>query len=224
MVGGSVELSAWLRLSYNTVLVLYYTRVHQHRTCSVLGIVLLVVFAVQILSGVLLSFSLNCDPMNVPMSRSEDDMDDLYTDDFFWIHERGVDYIFIFIFAHMLRKFYLHSFTQVQEGAWKTGSLLFLLLHVVTFFGLVLCCTHLSEVTLTIAANIAASLTAKHGKIYWWVFPAQELNYDTMLRLMYGHYVSAFILFALAVMHALEMHLDWKDTGFNESQQLGLSW
>ena len=203
---------------------MYLTKVRHHRTITVLGVILLITFALQLLSGVMVSFSLYSDPMNIPMSRSEEDMEDLYTDDFFWLHERGVDYIFIFIFAHMLRKFHLASYTKAQEGAWKTGSFLFLFLHVVTFFGLVLCCTHLSEVTLTIAANILASVVAKYGKIYWWFFPNKELNVDTVIRMMYGHYVTAFVLFVIAVYHSLEMHYDWKDTHYDEQQKTELSW
>lgn len=215
---------SWTRVAPITVLVLLQTKVQQHRSLSVLGLVLLLIFFIQLISGVMVCFSLNCDPMNIPMSRSEEDMGDLYTDDFFWLHERGVDFIFLFIFLHMFRKFYLSSYTKSQEGAWKTGSLLFLVLHVVTFFGLVLCCTHLSEVTLTIAANMLATATAKYGKIYWWVFPAEELNTDTVLRMMYGHYTTAFIIFAAAVLHSLEMHYDWKDTTFSENQKTDLSW
>jgi quinol-cytochrome oxidoreductase complex cytochrome b subunit len=214
----------WLQFRLNTIQTIYTTKVKQHKTLSVIGIVLLFIFAIQVLSGVMLCFSLNCDPMNIPMSRSEEDIGDLYTDDFFWLHERGVDYIFIFIFVHMFRKFYLSSYTKSQEGAWKTGSLIFLTLHVVTFFGLVLCCTHLSEVTLTIAANMLATASAKYGKIYWWVFPAEELNTDTIIRMMYGHYTTAFIIFTVALLHSLEMHYDWKDTSFSENQKTELSW
>ena len=44
--------------------------------------------------------------------------------------------------------------------------LIIALIHGVIFFGLVLCCTHLSDITLTIAANIINSFTAKIGKLY----------------------------------------------------------
>ena len=172
----------------------------------------------------MISFSLNCDPMNIPLSRNEEDIEDMFTDDFFWIHERGVDYSFIFIYAHMYRKLFIGSFTKKQEGAWKTGSLLLLLLHLVTFLGLVLCCTHLSEVTLTIAANMMHSITAKYGKIYWWIFPKQELNTDTIMRLMYAHYLSALALLFIAIYHALEMHYDWKDSANDEKQKNDFSW
>jgi hypothetical protein len=56
----------------------------------------------------MLSFSLIPDPMLVPLVRDEEDSEDLYIDDFFWFHERGVDLIFIFSYFHLLRKLYLN--------------------------------------------------------------------------------------------------------------------
>jgi len=37
----------------------------------------------QLISGVMLSFSLVPEPMIVPMVRDEEDIEDMYTDDFF---------------------------------------------------------------------------------------------------------------------------------------------
>jgi quinol-cytochrome oxidoreductase complex cytochrome b subunit len=92
--------------------------------------------------------------MIIPMVRDEEDLEDLYADDFFWLHERGVDLIFIFSWIHLFRKIYLNIVDYEQESAWKSGIFVFLIFQVVVFMGLVLCCTHLSEITLTIAANI----------------------------------------------------------------------
>jgi hypothetical protein len=50
----------------------------------------------QLVSGTMLSFSLVPESMLVPIVRDEEDLEDLYTDDFFWVHERGVDLLFIF--------------------------------------------------------------------------------------------------------------------------------
>ena len=61
----------------------YTLRSPNHNQLSLIGIFILFVFIIQLLSGIMLSFSLNCDPMNIPMSRNEEDMEDLYTDDFF---------------------------------------------------------------------------------------------------------------------------------------------
>ena len=60
----------------------------------------------QIISGTMLSFSLVLEPMIVPMVREEEDVEDLYIDDFFWLHERGVDLLFIFSYFHLFILFH----------------------------------------------------------------------------------------------------------------------
>ena len=148
--------------------------------------------------------------MLVPSARDEEDADALFTDDFFWIHERGVDIIFIFSYAHLARKLYLVNSYLAQEFAWKSGAFLLMVLQVVTFLGLVLCCTHLSDITLKIAGNTMHQLFNLKTKIYWWLFTDKNLNTDTLVRLAYAHYISAFVLFGLVIVHAVDMHYDWK--------------
>lgn len=189
-----------------------------------LGLYLILIFVIQCLSGIMLSFSLLGEPMLIPHSRSEEDMEDLYTDDFFWMHERGVDFIFLTLYIHLLRKMYLNSYTLIQESAWKSGAFAFLLTHGVIFFGLVLCATHLSDITLKIAANIMSTFVLKFGKIYWWLFTDQALNTDTLIRMMYLHYCLAFYLLYVSVCHAVEMHHDWKDSQTNDGQEARIKW
>ena len=55
--------------------------------------------------------------MIVIIVREEEDCETLYTDDFFFLHERGVDLLVIFIFMHLFRKFYLNSMSLEQETA-----------------------------------------------------------------------------------------------------------
>lgn len=85
-----------------------------------------------------------------------------------------------------------------------------MLIQVVTFLGLVLCSTHLSDITLKIASNTMHQLFNLKTKVYWWLFTDKNLNTDTIIRLAYAHYISAFVLFGLVVMHAVDMHYDWK--------------
>jgi hypothetical protein len=66
----------------------------------------------------------------------------------------------------LFRKLYLVIYNNEQEFSWKSGALLFLLIQVVVFLGLVLCCTHLSEITLTIAANAMHTVFFFKGKAY----------------------------------------------------------
>lgn len=78
-----------------------------------------------------------------------------------------MDLVFVFSYFHLYRKLYLNVFEYENEGAWSSGMFAFLILQVVVFLGLVLCCTHLSEITLTIAANIFHTFFAFKGKFYW---------------------------------------------------------
>jgi len=182
-----------------------------HDTNSLYGFFILLVVVSQLVSGTMLSFSLIPEPMIIPMVRDEEDAEDLYTDDFFWLHERGVDLIFIFSYMHLFRKLYICAYDLDQEVSWKSGTFTFLIFQVVTFCGLILCCTHLSEITLTIAANIMHTFFFFKGKVYWWIFTDKTLNSDTLLRLAYAHYLSAFFMFYLAILHGLDLHYDWKN-------------
>lgn len=178
----------------------------------------------QLLSGIMVSFSLIPESMLIPIVRDEEDLEDMYTDDFFWLHERGVDLVFVFSWLHLWRKFYLNVIEYEHEAAWKSGVFTFLIFHVVVFLGLVLCCTHLSEITLTIAANIMHTFFFFSGKPYWWIFTDKQLNSDTLIRLAYAHYLSAFYLTYIAVVHALDMHYDWKNESIYDGLFQEMAW
>lgn len=191
--------------NYFKILTLKY-----HFTAAVLGFCILMSIVSQLVSGIMVSFSLIPEPMLIPIVRDEEDLEDLYTDDFFWVHERGVDLVFIFSYCHLLRKLYIGVFNFEQEFAWKSGVFSFMLFQAVTFFGLVLCCTHLSDITLSIACNIMHTFFFFKGKAYWWLFTDKTLNSDTLVRLAYLHYILAFYLFFLGFSHSIDMHYDWK--------------
>ncbi len=205
---------------------LYFTllNVSFHEINSIFGFVLMLTIILQLVSGTMLSFSLIPEPMIVPIVRDEEDVEDLYTDDFFWLHERGVDLIVMYSYFHLFRKLYVHAYDYEHEATWKSGVFSFLVLQVVIFFGLVLCCTHLSEITLTIAANIMHTFFFFYGKFYWWIFTDKQLNSDTMVRLAYGHYVSAFYLSYISYIHTIDMHYDWKNEVSMDGIQTQLVW
>ena len=205
---------------------LYFTllTVSFHEVCSIFGFVVMLTMTCQLISGIMLSFSLVPEPMLIPIVRDEEDIEDMYTDDFFWLHERGVDLLFIFMYSHLFRKLYVHAYDYEHEATWKSGIFSFLLFQVVVFFGLVLCCTHLSEITLTIAANIMHTFFFFYGKFYWWIFTDKQLCCDTLIRMAYGHYVLAFYLFYVSFIHSLDMHYDWKNEVSMDGLQGHLVW
>ena len=200
-------------LSYFSIL-----SVNFHDINSLWGFFSFITVASQIVSGIMLSFSLIPEPMLIPAGRDEEDTESKIIDIWFWAHERGVDLIFIFTYLHLFRKLYLNVVDYEHENTWKSGVWTFIIFQVVVFFGLVLCCSHLSEITLTIAANIMHTFFLFYGKFYWWVFTNKQLNSDTMIRMAYAHYCSAFFMAYLGLLHAIDMHYDWK----NESASDGL--
>lgn len=195
-----------------------------HELPALLGFCVFLVIYNQLVTGVMLSFSLVPESMYIPLSREEEDCENLYIDDFFFLHERGVDLLVIFLFLHMLRKLYINAMGPEHEVAWKSGVILFLLAQFVIFTGLTLCCTHLSDVTLTIAINAFNSFCLFIGKIYWVIAPDQELNVDTVIRLAYLHYISAFILGFFGVYHGIDMHYNWKQEESFEGTSQELDW
>ena len=216
---GYLNLNIKNLLNYAQILSVKY-----HFFSAISGFFIMLAIVMQLISGTLLSFSLIPESMIVPIVRDEEDLEDLYVDDFFWLHERGVDIIFIFSYFHLIRKLYISVFYLEQEFAWKSGVFSFLIFQVVTFLGLVLCCTHLSEITLVIACNILHTFFFFKGKVYWWIFTDKKLNSDTLIRLAYAHYLAAFYLFFLSVIHAIDMHYDWKADFSFEALDSELYW
>lgn len=53
------------------------------RSVSLFGLFIILSIVFQCLSGVMVAFSLVSEPMLIPFSRDEEDIEDLYTDDFF---------------------------------------------------------------------------------------------------------------------------------------------
>jgi len=65
-------------IKYFTVLTVAFHDVH-----SLFGFFILLTVFSQLVSGTMLSFSLVPEPMMVPIVRDEEDLEDLYIDDFF---------------------------------------------------------------------------------------------------------------------------------------------
>jgi len=215
----------YMSLSLANIISYFSTlNVSYHDVLSLFGFFTFLIIANQLLSGIMLSFSLVPESMVIPLIREEEDLEDLYIDDFFWLHERGVDLIFIFVFIHLFRKLYINVCDLEQEYSWKSGAFAFLIIQVVVFMGLVLCCTHLSEITLTIAANALHTFFFFKGKPYWWFFTDRLLNTDTIIRLAYGHYVLAFYLSYLGLVHGVDMHYDWKTENNFDGVKQELNW
>jgi len=72
----------------------------------------------------------------------------------FYMHLRGVDTVFFLTYLHILKKIYLKNYVTAESDGWLLGGYAFFIFHVIVVFGISLSATHLSDLTLTIVANI----------------------------------------------------------------------
>jgi hypothetical protein len=71
-------------MSVNNLLTYFKAmRVSMHEIFSLFGFFTLMTIFVQLISGTMLAFSLVPESMLIPMVRDEEDIEDLYIDDFF---------------------------------------------------------------------------------------------------------------------------------------------
>jgi hypothetical protein len=68
------------------------------------------------------------------------------------------------------------------------GAYAFLWFHLIIALGISLSASHLSDLTLTIVANIFWSLFNNIYKTYYIIFTNKHLNTDQLTRLMILHY------------------------------------
>ncbi len=74
----------YMSLSISNVISYFTTlNVSYHDVLSLFGFFTFLIIANQLVSGVMLSFSLVPESMIIPLVREEEDLEDLYTDDFF---------------------------------------------------------------------------------------------------------------------------------------------
>ena len=192
-----------------------------HSFLGLTGFSIFVVIGFQVITGIFLATGYIPEPMIVPVSRETEDIEGYFIDDIFWLHERSVDILMFLIYGHILRKLYIGPTAQQTEHSWKTGVFIYLFLQVVIFFGIVLCSSQLSEITLRIAANIIASITRFWTELDWIIFTDRSLNSDTLIRMTILHYLTGILVPFFGLIHGVEMHYDWKSevnyTGLKES-------
>jgi hypothetical protein len=57
-------------------------------------------------------------------------------------------------YLHIFKKLYLKNYVTSESDGWMLGGYAFLWFHYIIFLGISLSCSHLSDLTLTIGANI----------------------------------------------------------------------
>lgn len=177
---------------------------------------LLLAILVQLLSGFYLGWYFIPEPGLVVELREEMFNDTRYGYEIYSMHVRGVDVIFVLSYLHILKKIYLKNYVTAESDGWMLGGYAFFWFHYVVGLGICLSGSHLSDLTLTIAANIYWSLFDNVYKTYYVIFTNKHLNVDQLTRLTIFHYFTPWYYLYLVKLHILFCHESWdSDSGEN---------
>ena len=183
---------------------------------SIIGFMLLICIVMQLLSGFFLGWYYMPEPGLVVELREEMFNDTRFGAEVFYMHVRGVDALMVFSYMHIMKKIYLKNYVTSESDGWFLGGYAFLWFHYIIALGISLSASHLSDLTLTIVANIVWSLFNNIYKTYYIIFTNKHLNVDQLTRLMVLHYFTPWYYLYLIQLHALFCHESW-DTDSGET-------
>lgn len=195
---------------------------------SIFGFAILLTIIIQVLSGFFLAWYYIPEPGLVIELREEMFIETKYGYEIFSLHVRGVDVIFILSYFHIIKKLFLKNYINAENDGWMLGGYAFFWFHYIVGLGICLSASHLSDLTLTIAANIYWSLLNNSHKSYYFIFTNKHLNTDELLRLMILHYLSPWYYLYLVKMHILFCHENWDNSSekniYEDKSSSWLSW
>jgi len=181
------------------------------------GIYSLVVLAIQILTGILLSMHY-CADTNLAFISVEHIMRDVSGGWLFrYIHGNGASMFFIVVFLHTFRGLYYGSFTYPRQFLWIIGVLILVLMIVTAFMGYVLPWGQMSFWGATVITNLFSAIPFIGTDIVLWLWGGFAVDNPTLGRFYSLHFTLPFVILALAGIHIYALHL----TGSNNP--LGLS-
>ena len=195
---------------------------------SIFGFVVLVSISLQVLSGFYLAWYYIPEPGLVIELREEMFEETRYGYEVFNMHVRGVDVVMIIMYLHILKKFFLKNYITYDSEGWLIGGYAFFWFHYIVGLGICLSASHLSDLTLTIAANVYWSLLNNTHDTYYFIFTNKHLNTDELIRLTVLHYLSPWYFYYLVQLHTLYCHENWDSDSdknvYEDRSVMILSW
>lgn len=125
------------------------------------------------------------------------------------LHSEIANILFLFIFLHMLTKFFsaLTNISAVSFASWLSGSLILVFSYIAGATGAIMPCSTLSEVTATIVGSMLASVTyIRFNFLDVLLVPSFTLNDETIWRTFVIHAVIPLSALGVGFLHMLFLH------------------
>lgn len=171
------------------------------------GLLLIIYFAIQIITGIVLSCNYSAwatDSWRV--------VHVLVYKDLSWgwwalyLHRCGASFIFILLYVHLLRGLYFKSYDRIT--LWFSGLLLFLLTMAAAFTGYVLPWGTMSYWAATVITNFFSVIPVYGDGVVEWLWGGPYVGQPLLNRIYTVHFLLAFVLLGLIGGHIIILHVD----------------
>lgn len=124
--------------------------------------------------------------------------------EFRFIHSSGARLLFFLIFIHIGRGIWYKSYYIIE--VWESGSIIFLILIMVSFLGYVLPWGQISFWAATVITNLLYVIPYVGGSILEWVWGGFRVGAPTLSRFFILHYIFPFVILVLSLIHLIFLH------------------
>nr|YP_009566981.1 cytochrome b [Cryptopone sauteri]QBB73604.1 cytochrome b [Cryptopone sauteri] len=120
------------------------------------------------------------------------------------IHMNGASLFFIFIYLHMSRGLYYHSFKL--SNTWNIGITIFIISMATAFLGYVLPWGQMSFWGATVITNLISTIPYIGMNIVQWIWGGYSINNATLNRFFSFHFILPFLILMMVLMHIFFLH------------------
>jgi ubiquinol-cytochrome c reductase cytochrome b subunit len=114
--------------------------------------------------------------------------------------------LFFLIFIHIGRGIWYKSYYIME--VWETGSIIVLILIIVSFLGYVLPWGQMSFWAATVITNLIYVIPYVGGSVLEWVWGGFRVGGPTLSRFFILHYIFPFVILVLRLVHLLFLHIN----------------
>jgi quinol-cytochrome oxidoreductase complex cytochrome b subunit len=174
---------------------------------------------IQIITGVLMAIHYTTN-VNIVFENMEFIMRDV---NYGWLmrylHANSASFVFICMYAHVIRGIYYQSFIYPRDHLWYSGIILLLLSIITAFIGYVLPWGQMSYWGATVITNLVTAIPFIGNKIVLWIWGGYTVSGVTLVRFFNFHYLFAIILLVLIIIHLALLHESGSSSGLRLIQK-----
>ena len=170
------------------------------------GVLALIFFFLQILTGLLLSI-FYIPNIDYAFLSVENIMRNI---NYGWLirymHANGASFFFIVVYLHIFRNLYYSVYLYPKIYVWITGIVIFILMIIIAFTGYVLPWGQMSFWAATVITNLFSSIPIFGKDIVILLWGDYNVSNATLNRFFSLHFLLPFILFIFIIFHILFLH------------------